>query len=66
MDTALIAPSESRVLGHVDSIKPPRSFGRSSEVKIAFDHIVPLDVKMCIRDRCGRKVFAENLKRIKV
>lgn len=44
VDTALIAPSESRVLGHIDSIKPPRSFGRSSEVKIAFDHIVPLDV----------------------
>jgi len=44
VDSSLVAPSGSRVLGHVESVKPPRSFGRPSEVKIAFDHIVPLDV----------------------
>ena len=44
VDNSLVAPSGSRVLGHVESIKPPRSFGRPSEIKIAFDHIVPLDV----------------------
>jgi len=44
VNTSLIAPSGSYVLGRIDSIKPPRSFGRPAEVKIAFDHIIPLDL----------------------
>ncbi len=42
VDGRLVAPKGSAVVGHVAEVKPPRSFGRSAEVKIAFDHLVPL------------------------
>ncbi len=38
----LIAPKGSIVTGHVDSVQPPRSFGRKAEVRIAFDKLLPL------------------------
>lgn len=38
----LVAPKGSLVLGHVDSVKPPRSFGRKAEIRLAFDRLVPL------------------------
>lgn len=38
----LVAPKGSLVIGHVDSVLPPRSFGRKAEVRIAFDRLLPL------------------------
>ncbi|MEA3507374.1 MAG: hypothetical protein U9R40_00440 [Synergistota bacterium] len=38
----LVAPMGSLVTGKVDSIKPPRSFGRPAEISFAFDAIQPL------------------------
>jgi len=38
----LVAPKGSTVLGHVDSVQPPRSFGRKAEVRLAFDKLLPL------------------------
>jgi hypothetical protein len=38
----LVAPKGSLVIGHVDSVKPPRSFGRKAEVRLAFDNLLPL------------------------
>lgn len=38
----LVAPKGSLVMGHVDSVQPPRSFGRKAEVRIAFDRLMPL------------------------
>lgn len=37
VDGTLIAPKGSRVLAHITKVKPPRSFGRSSEIEMAFD-----------------------------
>ena len=33
----LIAPKGSRVFAHITKVKPPRSFGRASEIEMAFD-----------------------------
>ncbi|MFA5621946.1 MAG: hypothetical protein WC948_04535 [Thermovirgaceae bacterium] len=38
----LVAPKGSRVIAKVDAVKPPRSFGRPSEIKFAFDRLEPL------------------------
>lgn len=38
----MVAPKGSIVLGHVDSVLPPRSFGRKAEVRLAFDKLMPL------------------------
>lgn len=38
----LVAPRGSLVEGHVADVKPPRSFGRAAEVKIAFEALRPL------------------------
>jgi len=38
----LVAPMGSLVTGKVDSVKPPRSFGRPAEISFAFDAIQPL------------------------
>ncbi|NMD17469.1 MAG: hypothetical protein GYA82_02685, partial [Synergistaceae bacterium] len=35
-------PRGSRVIAKVDAVKPPRSFGRPSEIKFAFDRLEPL------------------------
>lgn len=37
VDGTLIAPKGSRVWAHITKVKPPRSFGRSSEIVMAFD-----------------------------
>lgn len=42
VDEMLVAPKGSLVTGHVDSVKPPRSFGRKAEVRLAFDNLIPL------------------------
>ena len=33
----LVAPKGSRVFAHITKVKPPRSFGRPSEIEMAFD-----------------------------
>ena len=33
----LVAPKGSRVFAHITKVKPPRSFGRASEIEMAFD-----------------------------
>ena len=33
----LVAPRGSRVFAHITKVKPPRSFGRPSEIEMAFD-----------------------------
>ena len=38
----LVAPRGSVVAGHVAEVKPPRSFGRAAEVKVAFEALLPL------------------------
>ena len=38
----LVAPRGSRVIARVDKVKPPRSFGRPSEISFAFDRLEPL------------------------
>jgi len=38
----LVAPRGSRVIAKVESVKPPRSFGRPSEIKFAFERLEPL------------------------
>lgn len=42
VDGNLVAASGCLISGHVEEVKPPRSFGRASEVKFAFDHLKPL------------------------
>lgn len=34
---AIVAPKGSRVFAHITKVKPPRSFGRGSEIEMAFD-----------------------------
>ena len=38
----IIAPKGSRVFAHITKVKPPRSFGRSSEIEMAFDALEAL------------------------
>lgn len=33
----LVAPRGSRIFAHITKVKPPRSFGRASEIEMAFD-----------------------------
>ncbi len=42
LGTYLLAPKGSRILGHVDKVTKPKSFGRPSEIAISFDSLVPL------------------------
>lgn len=42
LDGVLVAPEGSFVRGHIASVKPPRSFGRKSEINLAFDNLIPL------------------------
>ncbi len=42
VDGNLVAANGCLISGHVEEVKPPRSFGRASEVKFAFDHLRPL------------------------
>ena len=37
VDGNLFAPKGSRVFAHITKVKPPRSFGRASEIDMAFD-----------------------------
>jgi hypothetical protein len=37
IDGNLFAPKGSRVFAHITKVKPPRSFGRASEIDMAFD-----------------------------
>jgi len=38
----LVAPRGSRIIARVDKVKPPRSFGRPSEISFVFDRLEPL------------------------
>lgn len=40
--TYLIAPKGSRIVGHVEKVTKPKSFGRPSEIALSFDSLVPL------------------------
>lgn len=42
VNSCLVAPKGSVVKASVADVKPPRSFGRSSEVKVGFDVLLPL------------------------
>lgn len=42
VDKNLVAPRGSLVFAEIDNVKPPRSFGRPSEITFAFKHLVPL------------------------
>lgn len=42
VDGNLVAAKGCIVSGHVEEVNPPRSFGRASEVKFAFDSLKPL------------------------
>jgi len=42
MGTNLIASRGSIIEAHVNKVQKPRSFGRPSEIEIAFDHLLPL------------------------
>lgn len=42
----LVAPRGSRVIARVDKVKPPRSFGRPSEISFSFDRLEPLGPDM--------------------
>ncbi|MDO4988137.1 MAG: hypothetical protein Q4E17_03815 [Synergistes sp.] len=35
----LVAPKGSRIFGHITKVKPPRSFGRSSEISMLIDSV---------------------------
>ena len=39
VENNLVAPKGSRVFAHVTKVRPPRSFGRPSEIEIAFDKL---------------------------
>ena len=39
---SLVAPKGSRVFAHITKVKPPRSFGRASEIEMAFDSLEAL------------------------
>jgi len=39
VDGNLFAPKGSRVFGHISKVRPPRSFGRASEIEITFDSV---------------------------
>ena len=38
----IVAPKGSRVFAHITKVKPPRSFGRASEIEMAFDALEAL------------------------
>jgi len=40
--TNLVAPRGSLIVAHINKVQKPRSFGRPSEIEIAFDHLMPL------------------------
>lgn len=42
IDGNLVAPKGSRVLAHISKRKPPRSFGRGSEIELEFDYLETL------------------------
>lgn len=39
VENNLVAPKGSRVFAHVTKVKPPRSFGRPSEIEMTFDNL---------------------------
>lgn len=39
LNNVLVAPKGSRIMAQVDKVEGPRSFGRPSEVKLAFQHL---------------------------
>lgn len=53
VDGNLVAPKGSRVLAHISKRKPPRSFGRGSEIEIEFDYLEslgPANIALVIGD----------------
>jgi len=42
LGTSLVAPRGSTIKAHVSKVEKPKSFGRPSEIEIAFDHLIPL------------------------
>ncbi|MEG1501797.1 MAG: hypothetical protein RRZ70_06080 [Synergistaceae bacterium] len=63
LDDTLLAPKGSRVLAHITKVKPPRSFGRSSEIEINFDDIevlTPQTVKIVMGEAAKKAMEADS------
>jgi len=59
VDGNLVAPRGSLVFAEIDNVKPPRSFGRPSEITFAFKHLVPLGPEV-VPVFMGDKAIATN------
>ncbi|MGI6443224.1 MAG: hypothetical protein GXZ13_01350 [Synergistaceae bacterium] len=61
-DGNLVAPKGSRVLAHISKRKPPRSFGRGSEIEIEFDYlesIGPANIALVLGDSAKQAMEAD-------
>lgn len=63
VDGNLLAPKGSRVFAHISKVKPPRSFGRASEIEITFDSvelIAPTTVPVVMGESARKAMEADN------
>lgn len=59
----LIAPKGGRVFGHISKVKMPRSFGRPSEIEIAFDAVEvigPSTIPVIMGDAAKKAMEADS------
>lgn len=59
----LVAPKGSRVFAHITKVKPPRSFGRSSEIEMEIDGVEvlgPMVVPVNIGDAAKKAMEADS------
>lgn len=58
----LVAPRGSRVFAHITKVKPPRSFGRPSEIEMAFDALEvlgPVSVTVAMGEAAKKAMEAD-------
>lgn len=63
INQTLVAPKGSRVFAHITKVKPPRSFGRPSEIGIGFDAlevIEPSSVAVTMGDAAKKATEADS------
>lgn len=63
VNNMLVAPKGSRVFAHITRVKPPRSFGRSSEIEMEIDGVEvlgPMVVPVNIGDAAKKAMEADS------
>lgn len=62
LNGVLVAPKGSRVFAHIEKVKPPRSFGRASEIEVGFDALEvlgPDSIPLTVGDAAKKAMEAD-------